>query len=245
MPDPTDNYALVPHRLEELHNVDGGTVSVGDVLTVSAVDGGVPTWEAAGATGASWQRLTLSDTPGDWMYVTDDSPVTLDGTYLPVINGDQIYGVGGVAVTGPGVAIVESSRRHEARVTVRVRRSNLTGLPDGSSACMMYGTDGLSRSIYWQWYTFADSTQLYVADTWGQGAWISVDAATDWVTVVATLRVPDYRPGFTVTFDDEFGSTLPPDPTADEFDGIKVWFSSGNPDTLVDLGATYIDVRAI
>ena len=242
MPDPTDNYGFVPHRLEELHNVDTTMPSVGDVLTVSAVTDGVPTWEATAPNTTAWERIVLPTAQGDWLDNSGGPPVTLSGTTLPLQAGDNVSGL----PTGDGIGVVAAARRHEARFTLRTRRDAENDENDSSYAYMRLQSGNYSRSIKWRWLAYDGGHQIEVGDQWGILSWASVADPTDWQTVVITIRIPDFGVGYTAMVDGEYASVLSSDPV--DNDAVYVTFSvdgGGPPLSYIDVSNTFIDVRTI
>jgi hypothetical protein len=249
MPDATDSNALVPHQLEELFNVNTTEVSVGDVLTVTEVVDGSPVWEAAAASAdGAWLPITLS---------TDDSDWTLSGEDMTFTDGVLAFSAGdatSTVLTGDGVALLASSRRTEVRFTIRCKRDDSTTWPGESlvdaPVTMSVPLDEADRLLFVQYAHYEDrggsDFQVNIADGFGQDAWAAIADPTDWTTIVATFRTPTFRSGYTVTVDDEYGSTLALDPDAEDAVAVRFEIASEVAAAVsIDLAETMIEVRAI
>jgi hypothetical protein len=245
VPDATDSNALVPHQLEELFNVNTTVASVGDVLTVTDVNEGVPTWEAVGPDGGAWLPVTLPLLSGDWLDTGDSESSIAGGVLTLGGSGADMYTT---ALSGAGVAFVNAAHRYEARFTLKVRRGDVNNLPDldVDPAMMAITLFHYPRTLRWRWTDFSDDYQIDVWDNYGAHAWAPVDSPTSWQTIVATIRTPDWGPGFSVMVDGDDAASRQVDPDANDIFGIRFATASGwNPTIDIDLTDTMIEVRAI
>jgi hypothetical protein len=208
--DATDSNALVPHQLEELFNVNTTVASVGDVLTVTEVDGGEPVWEAAtpGTVEPTWYPINLPDGSGsNW---TGDVVWTEEGNYLTFVNGDIVQT--DVPLTGTGMAIANASRSDIARFVLKLRLNDAMG--PGTTPVTMFYNENEQRGMRVAWQVIDDVTYLQTSDHGGTLlAWKEWEPDEDgWATLAMTVptEAQNSVPFYSMTVDGEYGTGVDP-----------------------------------
>ena len=247
MSDLTDSYGVVPHQLEELHNVDTAVREVGDRLTVTDVVDGEPVWGTN-----PWHRISLSTGSANWAYDDESHPTVTDGHVSLGSEADGRPLNSSTLLGTNGIDLLTSSRPTEIRLVLKTRIGGFdpeTQEFPTSSGYIEIGTPSGNldyQNISWQWRSVDAGYQMAIQSGYPT-VFFAVDDPGAWqiVTVQAlSLEAATYWQSGSVTVDGNYGVFYNPDD--DPASWLRVRFEGyGTDEVEVDLAGTYFEVRAV